>query len=137
MAKKYIVTQEEFNEVKQDIDKVIAMSQELTAAMDDVAAAKEAATKAENNVAVAIEAANNANSAAAEATEAANKATEAAEEVIDKANAAMPKGGGDFVGKVTAFEIPGNQSSIRNMIFYDNAGVEITDNISVIKCYDK
>lgn len=36
-----------------------------------------------------------------------------------------------------AATVAGNLFGIRNMIFFDNAGTEITDNVSVIKCYDK
>lgn len=50
---------------------------------------------------------------------------------------AMPKAGGEFENAVSVKPVPGNVQSFRNMVFYDSAGTEITDNISVIKCYDK
>ncbi len=50
---------------------------------------------------------------------------------------AMPKDGGSFEGAVSGEAVAGNVQSFRNMVFYDSAGTEITDNISVIKCYDK
>ena len=50
---------------------------------------------------------------------------------------AMPKAGGEFDAEVSGKPVAGNVQSFRNMVFYDSAGTEITDNISVIKCYDK
>lgn len=50
---------------------------------------------------------------------------------------AVLKSGGKLTGNVEAASVAGDVLGIRNMIFFDSAGVEITDNISAIKCYDK
>lgn len=62
---------------------------------------------------------------------------EAQEEVVAALANTMPKTGGEFTGNTVAASVAGNQSGIRNMTFFDNAGTAITDNISIIKCYDK
>lgn len=53
------------------------------------------------------------------------------------ADNAIQKSGDNLTGNVEAASVAGNVLGIRNMIFFDSTGAEITDNISVIKCYDK
>lgn len=61
----------------------------------------------------------------------------AAQKAQNAADEAMPKSGGVFSGNVVGASIGGNLSGLRNMSFFSNDGIDITDNVVQIKCYDK